>query len=168
MSGVDTSPSVGLVQHMIECGRSPDTKDQRVWPNWQVADALEAHAERATEAAQARIAELEKGGGCVLCAGECRGHSLGDSKAWEPEEGSRDWMAAEIATLRADLAAAREALDAANYENGTLKAIVQGWHYLAVGPDEMGDYYTHKQLVKASEPYASPALRKIKENGHDA
>jgi len=76
-------------------------------------------------------------------------------------------QAAEIATLRAELAGAREALDAANHENGSLKAIVQGWHYLAVGPDEMGDYYTHKQLVKASEPYASPALRKIKDNGHD-
>jgi hypothetical protein len=47
------------------------------------------------------------------------------------------------------------------YENGTLKAIVQGWHYLAIGPDEMGDYYTHKQLVKASEPYASPAIKAI-------
>jgi len=39
-----------------------------------------------------------------------------------------------------------------------LKSIVQGWHYLTVGPDEMGDYYTQKQLIKASEPYASPAL----------
>jgi len=39
-----------------------------------------------------------------------------------------------------------------------LRSIVQGWHYLAVGPDEMGDYYTQKQLIKASEPYASPAL----------
>jgi hypothetical protein len=39
-----------------------------------------------------------------------------------------------------------------------LKSIVRGWHYLAVGPDEMGDYYTQKQLIKASEPYASPAL----------
>lgn len=43
-------------------------------------------------------------------------------------------------------------------ENEILKGLVRGWHYLAVGPDEMGDYYTHKQLVKASEPYASPAL----------
>jgi len=47
------------------------------------------------------------------------------------------------------------------YENGSLKAIVHGWHWLAVGPDEMGDYYTQKQLIKASEPYASPALKKI-------
>jgi hypothetical protein len=41
-----------------------------------------------------------------------------------------------------------------------LKAIVRGWHYLAVGPDEMGDYYTQKTLIKASEPYADPALAK--------
>ena len=39
-----------------------------------------------------------------------------------------------------------------------LRGIVRGWHYLAVGPDEMGDYYTHKQLIKLSEPYASPSL----------
>lgn len=52
-------------------------------------------------------------------------------------------------------------VEALAYENGTLKAIVQGWHYLAVGPDEMGDYYTHKQLVKLSEPYASPALKAL-------
>jgi hypothetical protein len=39
-----------------------------------------------------------------------------------------------------------------------LKSIVRGWHYLAVGPDEMGDYYTQKALIKASEPYADPAL----------
>jgi len=44
-----------------------------------------------------------------------------------------------------------------------LRGIVRGWHYLAVGPDEMGDYYTHKQLIKLSEPYASPALKAIKE-----
>ena len=56
-------------------------------------------------------------------------------------------------------AAARiEALEA---ENDSLKAIVQGWHWLAVGPDEMGDYYTQKHLIKASEPYASPALKEI-------
>lgn len=39
-----------------------------------------------------------------------------------------------------------------------LKSIVRGWHYLAVGPDEMGDYYTQKALIKVSEPYADPAL----------
>ena len=51
-----------------------------------------------------------------------------------------------------------EALEA---ENGRLKAIVHGWHWLAVGPDEMGDYYTQKQLIEASKPYASPALKEI-------
>jgi len=50
-----------------------------------------------------------------------------------------------------------------------LAGIVRGWHYLAVGPDEMGDYYTQKQLVKASEPYALPALVAItrKDTPHD-
>ena len=42
-----------------------------------------------------------------------------------------------------------------------LRGIVRGWHYLAVGPDEMGDYYTHKQLIKLSEPYASPSLKAL-------
>lgn len=28
---------------------------------------------------------------CDLCAAECRGHPLGDSAAWEPEPGSREW-----------------------------------------------------------------------------
>jgi hypothetical protein len=49
-----------------------------------------------------------------------------------------------------------------------LRGIVRGWHYLAVGPDEMGDYYTHKQLIKLSEPYASPALKALKEKNDDA
>lgn len=43
-------------------------------------------------------------------------------------------------------------------ENEVLKSLVRGWHYLAVGPDEMGDYYTQKQLIKASEPYALRTL----------
>lgn len=63
-----------------------------------------------------------------------------------------------------DAAACVEAADrieALEAENDNLSGIVRGWHYLAVGPDEMGDYYTHKQLIKASEPYASPALRGI-------
>lgn len=51
-----------------------------------------------------------------------------------------------------------ETVEAQAAEIEKLKSIVQGWHYLAVGPDEMGDYYTQKQLIKASEPYASPAL----------
>jgi hypothetical protein len=49
--------------------------------------------------------------------------------------------------------------DAQAAEIATLKSLVQGWHYLAVGPDEMGDYYTHRSLIKASEPYAHPALK---------
>jgi hypothetical protein len=50
-------------------------------------------------------------------------------------------------------------------ENELLRGLVRGWHYLAVGPDEMGDYYTQKMLIKASEPYAHPALAAI--NGWD-
>lgn len=41
--------------------------------------------------------------------------------------------------------AAADRIEALEAENGRLKAIVQGWHWLAVGPDEMGDYYTKKQ-----------------------
>ncbi len=48
-----------------------------------------------------------------------------------------------------------------------LKTLVRGWHYLAVGPDEMGDYYTHKALIKASEPYASPALVALGDKTND-
>ena len=55
-----------------------------------------------------------------------------------------------------------ERIEALEAENERLRGLVQGWHYLAVGPDEMGDYYTHKQLIKASEPYAHPALRALK------
>ena len=40
-----------------------------------------------------------------------------------------------------------------------LAGLVRGWHYLAVGPDEMGDYHTQKALIEASEPYAHPALK---------
>lgn len=56
-----------------------------------------------------------------------------------------------------------EQIEAQAAEIEKLKSIVQGWHYLAVGPDEMGDYYTQKQLTKASEPYASPALKALGE-----
>ena len=48
-------------------------------------------------------------------------------------------------------------------EVAKLSSIVRAWHYLAVGPDEMGDYFTHKQLVKISEPYASPALKALEQ-----
>lgn len=53
-------------------------------------------------------------------------------------------------------------------ERDALSGLVQGWHYLAVGPDEMGDYHTQKQLIKLSEPYASPALKALKEKNDDA
>ena len=55
----------------------------------------------------------------------------------------------------------RAHIDALGAENATLKALVRGWHYLAVGPDEMGDYHTHRALIKASEPYAHPSLKVI-------
>jgi hypothetical protein len=64
--------------------------------------------------------------------------------------------------------ALQSALAQAEAERDGLAGIVQGWHYLAVGPDEMGDYYTHKQLVKLSEPYASPALKSIMKGQHHA
>ena len=60
-----------------------------------------------------------------------------------------------------DLSCLFDRIEALEAENERLRGLVQGWHYLAVGPDEMGDYYTHKQLIKASEPYAHPALRAI-------
>lgn len=75
--------------------------------------------------------------------------SLGDC-AWTVRQAVRGYVARHLALI--------EALEA---ENERLRGLVQGWHYLAVGPDEMGDYYTHKQLIKASEPYAHPALRAI-------
>jgi hypothetical protein len=60
-----------------------------------------------------------------------------------------------------ELAAAQAEIEQLREERDKLAGIVRGWHYLAVGPDEMGDYYTHKQLVKLSEPYASPSLRAL-------
>jgi hypothetical protein len=68
---------------------------------------------------------------------------------------------ASTASLQAELAEARAEVERLMQERDNLAGIVQGWHYLAVGPDEMGDYYTHKQLVKLSEPYASPALHAL-------
>ena len=62
---------------------------------------------------------------------------------------------------RAEIDALQRRVADAEAERDKLAGIVRGWHYLAVGPDEMGDYYTHKQLVKLSEPYASPALKAI-------
>lgn len=49
-------------------------------------------------------------------------------------------------------------LEQAALEIEKLRSLVRAWHYQAVGPDEMGDYHTHKQLIAASEPYASEAL----------
>lgn len=48
---------------------------------------------------------------CILCADECRGHSLGDSAAWEPEEGSRDWLNFQLAAAREKLARVEGALE---------------------------------------------------------
>ena len=62
---------------------------------------------------------------------------------------------------------AADSIEQLEAENATLKALVRGWHYLAVGPDEMGDYYTHKALIKASEPYASPALVALGDKTND-
>jgi hypothetical protein len=87
-----------------------------------------------------------------------RPDSLGICTQWHRNpEGPQAWSRIEV--LQAALAQAEA-------ERDNLAAIVQGWHYLAVGPDEMGDYYTHKQLVKLSEPYASPALRAITKGQH--
>ena len=66
-----------------------------------------------------------------------------------------------IEELEARYEKSQDQIDRLIAENERLRGLVQGWHYLAVGPDEMGDYYTHKQLIKASEPYAHPALRAI-------
>jgi hypothetical protein len=51
-------------------------------------------------------------------------------------------------------------------ERDALAGIVRGWHWLAVGPDEMGDYQHQRELIKASEPYASPALQAIAAGAH--
>lgn len=67
------------------------------------------------------------------------------------------------APVRVALLEMEKKIIALEAENERLRGLVQGWHYLAVGPDEMGDYYTHKQLIKASEPYAHPALRGLGE-----
>jgi hypothetical protein len=89
---------------------------------------------------------------------------LDNLKHWRTTCGEEIWplmrqAAARIESLDVEVAKLRT-------EPDSLAGIVQGWHYLAVGPDEMGDYYTHKQLMKLSEPYASPGLRALKEHGH--
>ena len=79
----------------------------------------------------------------------------GESILGEGEERAAQVIADYVIGTHAALSARLAEVEA---ENERLRGIVRGWHYLAVGPDEMGDYYTHKQLIKASEPYASPAL----------
>ena len=69
----------------------------------------------------------------------------------------------EISRLQADA----DLIETQAREIERLRGLVQGWHYLAVGPDEMGDYYTQKALIKASEPYASPALKALAGDSHD-
>ena len=54
-----------------------------------------------------------------------------------------------------------ECITAQTAERDALAGIVRGWHWLAVGPDEMGDYLHQRALIKASEPYASPALKAL-------
>ena len=53
---------------------------------------------------------------------------------------------------------AATALETLTRENAKLSALVRWWHYFVVGPDEMRDYHTQRALIKASEPYASPAI----------
>ena len=77
------------------------------------------------------------------------------------EGGEGEMLAARV--IAEALAARDEKIAELERERETLSGLVQGWHYLAVGPDEMGDYHTQKQLIKLSEPYASPALKALKE-----
>jgi len=67
----------------------------------------------------------------------------------------------EVRAIAAHIAAQDQRITDLVAERDRLAGLVRSWHYLAVGPDEMGDYYTHKQLVKLSEPYAHPALKAI-------
>lgn len=63
-----------------------------------------------------------------------------------------------------DVATCTEAVDlieALTAERDALASIVRGWHWLAVGPDEMSDYLHQRELIKASEPYANPALKAL-------
>lgn len=60
----------------------------------------------------------------------------------------------------------RAQIAALEAERDKLAGIVRGWHWLAVGPDEMGDYLHQRELIKASEPYADPALKAIARGAH--
>lgn len=95
-----------------------------------------------------------------------------------PEQAMEVWREAKrvyVTHVTQDQAAAaviRKAVEAETLalreENEVLKSLVRGWHYLAVGPDERGDYYTQKQLIKASEPYALRALLADQQEAGDA
>ena len=80
---------------------------------------------------------------------------MSDDLIKRAREAAEPWDYGEPDTLITELA---DRIEAQAAEIEQLKSIVRGWHYLAVGPDEMGDYYTQKALIKASEPYADPAL----------
>lgn len=82
-----------------------------------------------------------------------------DTRATElTDEELRDIARAIIPIIRDEERAQIVALTA---ERDALASIVRGWHWLAVGPDEMGDYLHQRELIKASEPYASPALKAL-------
>jgi len=101
---------------------------------WNTRAPTEALTERASMAAEIERLKAER------------------AEQWRlrrERESERDINAAVIGELKAEIE--------------RLSGLVQGWHYLAVGPDEMGDYHTQKQLIKLSEPYASPALKALKE-----
>lgn len=77
--------------------------------------------------------------------------------ATEPYRADAALIRAHIETLRAG--GERAQIVALTAERDALAGIVRGWHWLAVGPDEMGDYLHQRELIKASEPYASHALK---------
>ena len=113
---------------------------------------------------------------CPFCGGEAQHYHRSDTTGWS----NTDWVSCNdddcgVSTaLEADKAEAIAAwnrragqshdaglLAALTAENERLAGIVRGWHWLAVGPDEMGDYLHQRELIKASEPYASPALKSV-------
>jgi len=72
----------------------------------------------------------------------------------------------EARAILAHITSQAERIEALTAERDKLAGIVQGWHYLAVGPDEMGDYIHQRELIKASEPYAHPALKATASGAH--
>jgi hypothetical protein len=106
-----------VVEDMIATGRNPDTAGQRTWPNWKVADALEA--------AQARIAEL---GAETLEQARLLGMSAEREMA----------HLARIAQLEGELAAAREALinlTAECYADDGNEAFLAAWELIGTFND---------------------------------